>query len=188
MMYSEVFRVLDFASNDRVLEILEAIEREEISDLKKCYPKSTLHYSIQKLKRANLIERRANKYELTQLGITYLKMIRKFHRSLDKLHHLLSKFPDHRIEIPEDFVLRLDELGEFEVVESQSTDVLRPHKIVMGQILRSKEVRGIVSIFYPDYPTVFKEVIKKVNILEIVVTEDVWGLVEAYTHIEKIFR
>ncbi|AIY91059.1 helix-turn-helix transcriptional regulator [Geoglobus acetivorans] len=185
MMCSEVSRILDFAANDRVLEILEAIEREEISDLKKCYPRSTLHYTIQKLKRANLIERRIHRYELTQLGITYLKMIRKFHRCLDRFHNLMDKFPDHRIELPEDFVLRLDELGEFDVVESQNTDVLRPHRIVLGQILRSKEVRGIVPILYPDYPTVFREVVSKVDLLEIIVTEDVWKLVEKYDHVEE---
>ena len=67
----------------------------------------------------------------------------------------------------------MHELGDFQVVISESSDLLKPHRTFVEHLMKSKEVHGVSPIFFPDYPNVFKEVDKKADVIELVVTEDI---------------
>ncbi len=177
-------KVFELLSNLKVCELLEAVENGEFSSLKENYPKSTLYYQIQRLKELGFVEKRGEGYWITQTGNVCLKMMRKLHRCVENLNALLEHFPNHIISIPEELILRLDELGKFEVVESKTTDILKPHRIVMDLILKAKNIKGVVPIFYPDYPSIFNKIIDNVETLEIVVTEDVLRAVEIYENVK----
>ncbi len=185
-MNFQSLKILDIAIDGKTIEILESIEKNDLPSIKKKYPKSTLYHLISKLKSENLLEKRKNKYCLTHRGRFYLKMLRKFGKCLEKFQEISKMFPDHIVEFPEEFVMRLDELNRLEVVSADNTNVLRPLKVLMDLITQSKEIRAVSPMFYPDYPTIFEKVVEKMRVIELVVTEDVWRLIEVYDHIEDL--
>ncbi|WP_169302188.1 helix-turn-helix transcriptional regulator [Ferroglobus placidus] len=175
---------MDIAINEKTINILEAVEKNDFSSVKKKYPKSTLYHLISKLKSENLIEKRDDEYCLTHRGSVYLKMLRKFGRCMEKFQEISKMFPEHVVEFPEEFVMRLDELECLEVISADKTNVLRPLRVLTNLITQSKEIRAVSPMFYPDYPSVFEKIVEKMKGIELVVSENVWKLIEIYDHTE----
>lgn len=160
-MNMRCFKILDIAINEKRLIFLKLYEKNDFSSVKKKYPKSTLYHLISKLKSENLIEKRDDEYCLTHRGSVYLKMLRKFGRCMEKFQEISKMFPEHVVEFPEEFVMRLDELECLEVISADKTNVLRPLRVLTNLITQSKEIRAVSPMFYPDYPSVFEKIVRK---------------------------
>lgn len=128
---------------------------------------------IRKLEKGNLICQEGKKYFLTEVGEIVTKSYEQLHRTLKIFEKDMGFWKEHKIEIPEEFRLRLHELGEYRIVQSSPTEVFEPHKEFMKILFNSATVKGISPIFHPEYPNFFLELAKRKKNISLIVTADV---------------
>jgi len=178
----EIHEFMKIVSGENRIKVLEALARGETKEqIRQQIPKSTLFHALKSLRGAELIEEDRDKLRITSKGYACFKLFEKFRDSYLTLKRILEHFSGHVIPFPEEFFIRLHELGDFRVVISESWDLLKPHRTYVEYLMKSREVHGVSPIFFPDYPGVFKEVDKKADIIELVVTKDILEVLSGHT-------
>ncbi len=130
---------------------------------------------IRKLEKGNLIFQENKKYVLTDVGEVVTKSFERLFYTLEIFENNMGFWKEHNISgIPEDFQMRLYELGNYKIVKSSPTDVFEPHKEFMKSLDESTTVKGVSPIFHPEYPNFFLELAKQGKKVSIIVTKDVF--------------
>lgn len=147
---------------------------------------STAIHALRELEKYNLTFQDKNKnYSLTNIGrIIALKLL-DFSNATEVLkkherfwlEHDLSGIPEHMLE-------KIGWLKDSVCVSDTDTDIFKAHSNFIGLLKNAKEIRGVSSIFVPDYASLFEELIinKKVDV-RIVLTQEVIEKID-----EKIFE
>jgi len=60
---------------------------------------------------------------LTDRGHANLVVSERFKESINALHMLYEAFPDHAIVFPDEFALRLCDIGDAQVIASEPSDI-----------------------------------------------------------------
>lgn len=109
---------------------------------------------LRKMEKRELLEtREGKKYGLTGVGWVIAKFFNRFNGALKVLEMNRVFWEEHDVsKIPEEFLLRLNELEEYKVFEINASDVDRPHKKYLEELLKANRVRGVSPILHPDYP------------------------------------
>lgn len=129
---------------------------------------------LRKLEEAGLIERRGQDYGLTAKGKLAARSLEAHLKHLDLVNTEEQFWETHDVEaIPESFHYRLHELHGGKVVRGNSVDVFQPHTNFMEELSRSRWVKGVSSIFHPDYPETFTEMAKSGLPVSLIVTPGV---------------
>jgi len=161
-----------FASGRR-MEVLDALLKGRTKDeIKDSVPASTFAFTVDYLKNVGFAMDKDGEIALTDSGRAYLMVFEHFMRSITTLQNIFRSFPDHTISFPDDFYIRLYELSSFELVASEPSDVLKPHRVFFGYLKASTEIQGVTPILFPDYPQMVEELVKNNIPISIVVTED----------------
>ena len=142
---------------------------------------TTAIHALRELERDNFVFQGADRdYALTKIGevialklsdfIDAIKVLKK-HEDF-WLTHDLSGIPPHLLE-------KIGRLRDSVVVKDTATDIFKVHSNYIDMLKDTKEVKGVSSIFVPEYPLVFEELIreKKANV-ELIVTEEVLGKID----------
>lgn len=130
---------------------------------------------IRKLEKENLIIQDGKKYVLTDVGEAVTNSFGRFFKTLKIFENNMDFWKEHNIrEIPEEFQMRLYELGDYELVKSSPTEVFEPHNEFMKSLAKSTTVKGVSPIFHPVYPNFFLELAKKGKEVSLIVTKDVF--------------
>ncbi len=110
---------------------------------------------IRKLEKENLIFQQDKKYVLTEVGQIVTTSFAQFLKTL-KIFEKDSKFwKEHNIGIPEEFQMRLYELGDYKFFESTPTEIFKPHDEYIENVLKSKWVKGVSPALHPEYTKQF---------------------------------
>lgn len=161
-----------FASGRR-MEVLEALLKGRTKDeIKASVPASTFAFTVDYLKKVEFATEKEGEVVLTESGRAYLIVFEHFIRSITTLQNIFRAFPDHIIFFPDDFYIRLYEISDFELVASEPSDVLKPHRVFFGYLKQSSEIHGVTPMLFPDYPQMLQELVKHDIPISIVVTED----------------
>lgn len=135
---------------------------------------STIIHGINELEKQNLVSREVDYYYLSETGkIIALKLIDMI-RALVALKNFEKLWLNHEIDsIPQDLLMKIGDLSNLKLVESEKIDIFRPHGAYMQIILGSKKIKGVSPIFYPDYVDSFKNMIENGISVELVLTSSI---------------
>jgi predicted transcriptional regulator len=181
---SKYMKITDFMrifSSERRIEVLDALLRQESKDeIKRHIPSSTYAFTVNYLKKVGFVREADGEVSLTDRGHTNLIIFERFKESISALHMLYEAFPDHAIVFPNEFALRLCEIGDARVIASEPSDILKPHRIFTDYLKNTREIYGVSPILFPDYPEFFRSLAESVDTISIVVTQEVFDIISTY--------
>ncbi len=175
---ADIIRVF---SSSRRMELLNALNSGKTKkEIKKEFPGSTYAFTADYLKKCGMIRESNGALTLTDSGKTFLVIFDNASRSLETYCRITESFPEHRISIPEEFLVRLSELKEFELVSSEHSDILKPHRVFTEYLMRSNEIYGVSPILFPDYPEIFSGITGEAKTVSLVITEEIYNSISGY--------
>lgn len=141
---------------------------------------------LRKLERNNLIYQDGKKYKLTDIGELITNSFDQLSGIVEIFEEDLDFWNEHNIDaIPDEFLSKIHELGDYELIEGNSIEVFRPHEKFMQNLEESESIRGVSPIFHPHYPKFFLEMAKSGCDVELVMTKDVFEKIKS-SHKEEL--
>ena len=108
---------------------------------------------IRKMQEKQLVHQINREYALTEIGEVIAESVSQIEGILQVFSNDTKYWGEHNISgIPENFRLRLHELGKYETIKSTATDIFRPQNEYMKNLVKAKWMRGISSVLLPEYP------------------------------------
>ncbi len=162
---------LAICSDLRKNTLISLIERKKsLADLREemDISSTTAIHALKELEKGNLTYQDKNRdYSLTNTGrIVALKLL-DFSEAADTLkkhekfwfEHDLSGIPEHMME-------KIGWLSDSVLVTDSETDIFKVHSNFINLLRDAKEIRGISSIFIPEFSSLFEDLIlkKKVDV------------------------
>ncbi len=146
---------------------------------------------IKELESCGLIYRKGDNIALTEIGKVLCYHFYKLCKTTEIFEKDLEFWMEHDLTgIPEEFLLRLYELGNYKIVKSSPESIFEPHIKFMEEIKKSKRIFGVSPIFHPDYPKVFLGLAEKGVEISIITTERVFNRIrkEYERELEKFIK
>lgn len=169
-----------FASERRI-EILDALLRGESRDqIKEGVPASTFAFTVDYLKKVGFAEGLGGDVILTENGRANLAIFQHFKTCIDTLQRIYLSYSDHKVYFPDEFLIRLDEISDFQLVASEPSDILKPHRVFSSLLKESAKIYGVSPLLFPDYPELFKHLAESNIEIDLVVTSDVYRIISEY--------
>jgi predicted transcriptional regulator len=170
----DINELIKVMNDERVMSILNGIAQgKSLEDVRNSISKSTFYRLLDRLESLQILKLERDKICFTSIGYACYRAFEKFKKSLITLEKIVSNFPNHRITFPDDFFLRLHEIEDFEVMTSSKSDLLKPHRTFIKLLRDSRDIMGLASVYYHDYPQVLEEIAENVNSLSLILTKDV---------------
>ena len=154
---------------------------------------TTAIHALRELEKENLVfEDEDRYYALTKIGEVIALKLSDFVDAIEVLKkhedfwltHDLSGIPPHLLE-------KIGALKDSILLEDTPTDIFKAHATFLQILETAKEMKGISSIFHPEYPTIIEElVIRKGIEVELILTDKVLDktLEVAEKSIKKLLR
>ncbi|NYT00210.1 MAG: winged helix-turn-helix domain-containing protein [Methanocellales archaeon] len=153
--------------------------KKSLGDLREIIGSSstTAIHALRELEKGNLLIQDENKdYALTKIGdIVALKLI-DFVQAIDVLKKYETFWLSHDLsDIPEHLLERIGELKESALIEAPAADVLKIFTEFVDMLKNSKEIRGVTSMFIPEFGSLLKELTIEKNVdVELVITKEIF--------------
>jgi|Deesub1362A_J573_1020465.scaffolds.fasta_scaffold08064_4 predicted transcriptional regulator len=130
---------------------------------------------IRKMEEKGLIYQKNKNYYLTEIGLIIAKSFDKFYRTVKILEKNWKFWHNHKVSgIPDEFLLRIYELGSYIIFESDKTDIFKPHREYINNLLKAKWVRGVSPILHPEYPKTILTLARRGTDISIIMSEEVF--------------
>lgn len=160
--YDEVKDDLKFLikSDVRVKILISLSEGEKnIAQLKQelGLSSSTILHGMYQLEEKDIVLRKSGSYALSKTGEIYQDKLLDMVKSIYALRNCGNIFLNHDIEcIPPELLKDLGCLEDSRLVNSISTDILRPHKKLVQYLHQSTNIKHISSVLYtPNIKSIF---------------------------------
>jgi predicted transcriptional regulator len=129
---------------------------------------------IRKLEKGNLILQKNKKYVLTDIGEIVTKSFERLSKTLEFFEYNMDFWKEHNINgIPDEFRMRLYELGNIIISKSTPLDIFQPHNEYIKNLSESNLVKGVSPTLHPDYPKLVTMLAAKGVVVSFVVARDV---------------
>ncbi len=129
---------------------------------------------LRKMEERSLIIQKGKTYALTDIGRLISKSFYNFYGLVKVIEENKYFWEDHEITaIPEELLMRIHELGEYSVYESNPTDMEKPHREYIKNLLSSSWVRGVSPVLHPEYPRAINTLAQRGAYVSIIMTEEV---------------
>jgi predicted transcriptional regulator len=178
-IYDEVKDDLKFISSSGVrAKIIISLTSgtKELNDLKEelTMDTSNILHAIRDLEKKDIIFKQKNNYILSPTGIIIGLKLVDIIKTISAVQKNKKIWLNHEISgIPEHMILRMGELYNSNLVESELTDILKPRENYSQILMDSKNIKGISPIFYPNYINEFKLLIKNGKDVELILTSNI---------------
>jgi predicted transcriptional regulator len=131
---------------------------------------------IKKLRENSLILKTGDIYSLSPLGIAVAGRMQAMTDVLKVFENKYDYWANHSVEsIPSPLRKRIGELANCTFSEPPDrTRLFEPHREFVENLMESKKINGIASIFHPLYPSLFLTFAKKGVDISILVTRPVY--------------
>lgn len=131
---------------------------------------------LKKLRENSLILKTGDVYSLSPLGIAVAGRMKTMIDVLNLFENKYEYWANHAVEsIPAPLRARIGELAKCTFSEPPDrTRLFEPHKEFVENLMVSKKINGIASIFHPLYPSLFLTFAKKGVEISILLTRPVY--------------
>lgn len=149
---------------------------------------TTALHAIKELENNNLTFQQKNKnYALTNIGrIITLKLVdfcnaEEVLKNNERfwLEHDLSGFPEHMME-------KIGWLKNSNVIQINPLDIIKTHSYYLSSIKNAKWIKGISSIYSPDYTDIFKQLVLNNIETSLILNDDVFNKINEVIGRENI--
>jgi predicted transcriptional regulator len=143
---------------------------------------------IRILEGRNLLTQDGKKYVLTEIGHVITKQLSPLVKTVDVIEKHESFWKGHDIgSIPSQLMMKIYQLGNYQIIESSIEEIYEPHKEFIENILKSKKLLGISPIVHPIYPDFFLQLAEKGIEVSLIFTKKAFNKVEKEYH-DKLAR
>ncbi len=167
--------VINSEKRRNILLVLDGENRsiEEIGHLLDESPLS-IRLNIKKLSDCGLVLEDNGTFRLSDLASPIVKNLKALMKSLTFLEDSIDYWTKHDLTpIPDFLLLRLEELGHFELIEPEIESMFDISQVYLENIRKSKEIFTFFSVFHPASPSIHAELAKKGSKLSLCMTEPV---------------
>lgn len=134
---------------------------------------------IRKMEEKQLIYQMNRDYALTEIGEVVAESLFRFEGILRIFSENTKFWSDHNISgIPEEFRLRLHELGNYEIIKSTATDIFRPQNEYMKNLVKAKWMRAISGVLLPEYPEYVLKLAEKGVPVSVIITRELLEIIK----------
>jgi len=135
---------------------------------------SSIQPHIKKMKDAGLINEKSNVYSLSEIGEVIAENMRPLLNTVEVFEENAEYWKSHALDSIPDFLLeRIDELGHFEVLEPDAGHLAETPKILLENMLCSKEVMTFSSYSHPEAPFIYSQLVEKGIEVTLCITQNV---------------
>jgi len=122
---------------------------------------STIIHGINELEKQNVVLRKGDNYYLSEIGhILTLKLV-QITKTLDVLTKFRNLWLNHEIvDIPPELLMNIGNLSDSNLIEANNADIAKTHTKFTNIVLQSKNIRGVSTVFHPDFTNIFEEVLQ----------------------------
>ena len=146
---------------------------------------STVIHAARDLERENLLIEKEDGYHLTPMGkIITLKLMDTF-KTMSILNAHKEFWLTHDMDgIPKEFLERIGELEEAEIVRSTPTNIIKALSYYIKLVKGVKHLEGVSPILHPDFPKIIEKLVEKGTKVRLVLTEEIFEIgKEKYYHL-----
>ncbi len=135
---------------------------------------SSVQPHIKKMKDSGLIIERNKIYSLSEIGEAIIENMQPLLNMAEFFGENAEYWMSHDLSsIPEFLLERIDELGRCELLEPDAEHLAETPKILMDNILNSKEILTLTTYFHPQAPLIYAELAEKGAEITLCMTENV---------------
>ncbi len=178
-IYDEVMNDLKFITSSGVrakIIISLASGTVELKDLEEdlAIDKSNILHAMKQLEKKEFIFKQGDNYFLSQTGIILGSKLVDITKTINVVNKNKKLWLRHEInDIPEHMILRMGELNDSILVESELTDIFKPLENYSQILSESKQVRGLSPIFNRDFVDSFKLLVESGKEVELILTPQI---------------
>ena len=146
---------------------------------------STVIHAARDLEKERLLVEREDGYHLTPLGeIITLKLMETF-KTMNVLNAHRDFWLTHDMDgIPKEFLSRIGELGDTEIIQSTPTNVIKALSYYLKLMRGVERLDGVSPILHPDFPKLIEKLVERGTKVRLVLTEEIFEIgKEKYYHL-----
>ncbi len=168
---------LIFSSNRKKdLLLLLKKESKDIDEIKELLKvdASSIQPHIKKMKDYGLINEENKIYSLSKKGEVIVENMQPLVNITEILEKNIEYWKTHDLNPIPDFLLeRIDELGQLEVFEPGTEYLAETPKVLLENMLTSREIMTFASYFHPESPSIYADLAEKGAEIKLCMTENV---------------
>ena len=137
---------------------------------------TTAIHALRELEKDNLLfQDKTRDYALTKIGGVIASKLTDFMDAIDVLKKHEDFWLTHDLRgIPPHLLEKIGWLRDSTLFEDTATDIFKVHTSFINLLANAKKIRGVSSIFVPEYPALFEQLIlKKKADVGLIVTAEV---------------
>ncbi|MCD6146849.1 MAG: winged helix-turn-helix domain-containing protein [Thermoplasmata archaeon] len=135
---------------------------------------STVIHAARDLEREKLLAEMEDGYHLTSVGRVISSKLYDMIRTMAVLEKSKDFWLTHDVGgIPKEFLDRIGELGDYEILTSNVKDIFKTLTVYMELAKKAKEFYGVSPVFVDAFVSLIKKLIKNEAKVQLVLTEDV---------------
>ena len=137
---------------------------------------TTAIHALRELEKDNLLfQDETRDYALTKIGEVIALKLTDFMDAIDVLKKHEDFWLTHGLSgIPPHLLVKIGWLRDSTLIEAPATDVLKIFTNFVDILKNAKEIRGVTSMFIPDFGSLLKELTLEKNVdVELILTEEI---------------
>jgi len=152
------------------------------------FTKTGMLPQIRILEERNLVMQGNKKFFLTGTGQVISRLLEPLVRTVDIFEKQEDFWKEHDIgSIPSQMLMKINQLGKYQIIESGIEDIYEPHKEFLDNIFKSKKIMGISPIVHPVYPDLFLQLAENGTEVSLILTRKAFDKIEK-DHYDKLAR
>jgi predicted transcriptional regulator len=145
-------------------------ELRELIDLRS----STILHGMNELEKRKIVQKTGDRYSLTTTGKILTLNFADLVKSVIVTKRFEKLWEGHNIEgIPDDLMLRIGSLMNADLIQSEPTDIYKPHMNYTQLLSRSNKFRGVSPLFHSDFKDEMIEMVSRGVDTQLIVTESI---------------
>ena len=148
---------------------------------------STVIHAARDLEREKLLAEMEDGYHLTSVGRVISSRLYDMIRTMTVLEKSKDFWLTHDVGgIPKEFLDRINELEDMEIVRSTPTDVIKALSYYIKLVRNVKNLEGVSPIMHPDFPKIIERLVDRGATVKLVLTKEIFEMgKEKHSHLFK---
>ncbi|MBI5681089.1 MAG: DUF1724 domain-containing protein [Methanobacterium sp.] len=137
---------------------------------------STIIHGINELVKQKIVLKEEDTYYLSEIGRILVPKYIDMIKSMVILKNSQNLWLKHEIDaIPHHLLMEIGDLSNSQLIESDNTDIFKTHGNFVNMVSQSENIRGVSTVFHPDFVGVFRKIIDKNSEIkvELILTDEV---------------
>jgi len=135
---------------------------------------STILHAMKRLEERDIIFKQDDNYFLSPAGTIFGLKLLDVMKTISTIKKNKNLWLNHEIgDIPEHLILRMGDLNESILIESELADIFKPLENYSQILMESEKIRGLSPIFNPDFIETFKLLLDSGKEVELILTPQI---------------